>query len=174
MADVALHRITDDAGAAVCEQLFAEYVAWIFERLRAVHGLVIPEAQQAVVHAEFRADYPKLLGDRGRMVLATVDGAPAGVGALKPLSGPESELKRMYVRPAFRGFGIGRRMVELLVGDARSLGYRSVQLDTMDFMTEAHNLYRSLGFADRPAYRGEAARHGVGEHALFMALDLTS
>ncbi|HTW09309.1 MAG TPA: GNAT family N-acetyltransferase [Acidimicrobiales bacterium] len=173
-SDIELRRVTDAVGAASCEQLFVEYVAWVFEQFRTVHGSDLPDARQAIVHAEFRAEYPKLLGDRGRMVLATLRGEPAAVGALKPLSGEASELKRMYVRPAFRGLGLGRRVVDYLVGEARSLGYLTVQLDSADFMTGAHRLYRSAGFVDRPAYQGEAARHGLVAHMLFMTLDLTT
>jgi GNAT superfamily N-acetyltransferase len=174
VAETELRRVRDDAGVATCEVLFSEYVAWIFERFRTLHGSELSDVQQAVVHAEFRAEYPKLLGERGRMVLATVDGVPAAVGALKPLSAGAAELKRMYVRPAFRGIGLGRRVMEHLIAEARSLGYRTVQLDSVDFMTEAHELYRSAGFVDRPAYEAETTRHGVGEHALFMTLALSS
>jgi predicted GNAT family acetyltransferase len=85
------------------------------------------------------------------MVLVTVDGVPAAVVGLKPLSDDGSELKRMYVRPSFRGLGIGRRLIEYVIKEARVLGYR--QLNTIDFMTGARRLYRSAGFADCPPYR---------------------
>jgi GNAT superfamily N-acetyltransferase len=168
MADIEVHRVTDEAGAASCEEMYVEYVAWIFDQFKAVHGLDLPSEGQAVVHAEFRAGYPKLFGDRGLMVLVTVDGAPAAVAALKPLSHDDSELKRMYVRPGFRGLGIGLRLIEYVAEEARALGYRTVQLNTIDFMADAHRLYRSAGFLDCPPYPGETARHGVDDHGLYM------
>jgi GNAT superfamily N-acetyltransferase len=174
MAEIVVHRITDDAGATQCEEMYAEYVEWIFEQFKAVHGLDLPAEGQAVVHAEFRAEYPKLFGSRGLMVLVTVDGVPAAVAGLKPLSDDDSELKRMYVRPAFRGLGIGRRLIEYVIKEARALGYRTVQLNTIDFMTGAHKIYRSAGFADCPPYPGETARHGVDDHGIYTALDLSA
>jgi GNAT superfamily N-acetyltransferase len=173
VAEIVVHRVTDAAGAAPCEELYREYVGWVTELLRTVHGF-IPTEPDAVAHDEFRAEYPKLFGQSGRMVLVTVDAAPAAVGALKPLSDRDSELKRMYVRPAFRGLGIGRRLIDYLIGEARELGYHTMRLDTLDFMTEARALYRSVGFVDRPPYAGETLRHRVDAHALFMALDLTT
>jgi GNAT superfamily N-acetyltransferase len=106
------------------------------------------------------------------MVLVTVDGVPAAVAGLKPLSDDGSELKRMYVRPSFRGLGIGRRLIEYVIKEARVLGYR--QLNTIDFMTGARRLYRSAGFADCPPYPGETARHGVDDHGIYMLLDLSA
>jgi GNAT superfamily N-acetyltransferase len=174
MAEIEVRRISDEAGAARCEEIYIEYVAWVFEQFKTVHGLDFPDEDQAVVHAEFRAEYPKLFGDRGRMMLATVDEVPAAVAALKPLSHDDSELKRMYVRPAFRGLGIGRQLIEYVIEEARALGYRTVQLNSIDFMADAHRLYRSAGFVDGQSYPGEAARHGVDNHALYMALDLSA
>jgi GNAT superfamily N-acetyltransferase len=174
MAEIELHRVTDEAGAAGCEEMYIEYVAWIFEQFKTVHGLDLPAEGQAVVHAEFRAEYPKMFGGRGRMVLVTVDRVPAAVGALKPLSQDDSELKRMYVRPAFRGLGLGRRVIEYVIEEARALGYRTIQLNSIDFMADAHRLYRSAGFVDCSPYPGETARHGVDDHAIYMALDLSA
>jgi GNAT superfamily N-acetyltransferase len=155
MAEIEVHRVSDGAGAARCEEMYVEYVAWIFDQFKTVHGLDFPAEGQAVVHDEFRAEYPKLFGARGLMVLATVDQTPAAVAALKPLSVDGSELKRMFVRPEFRGLGVARRLIEYVIDEARALGYRTVQLNTVDFMAGAHRLYRSAGFVDCTPYPGE-------------------
>lgn len=173
MDGVELVRVGDAAGLAVCEEMFLEYVSWVVAEFRARYALDFSAEKEAATNAELRRAYPKLLGESGRVVLVTVRGEPAAVGALKPLSEDESELKRIYVRAAFRGRGLGRRVVEYLVGEARALGYRSVQLDTVDFMAKAHQLYRSVGFVDCPPYPGEAVQNGVSDRALFMSLDLT-
>ena len=83
---------------------------------------------------------------RGRLLLARVDGEPAGCGALRPLGEGAAELKRMWVRPAFRGRGLGRAVAEALLRAAGEEGYALVRLDTLPVMTEAQALYRSLGF----------------------------
>lgn len=89
---------------------------------------------------------------RGRLLLALEDDALAGCGALRPLASDVAELKRMWVRPAFRGRGLGRRIAEALLAAAREEGYRLARLDTLAGMREAIALYRSLGFREIPAY----------------------
>jgi len=75
-----------------------------------------------------------------------------GCAALRKLQQEVCEMKRVYVQPAFRGHGAGRKLVEELVVEARSIGYARIVLDTLPTMGEAHKLYRSLGFREIPAY----------------------
>jgi ribosomal protein S18 acetylase RimI-like enzyme len=92
----------------------------------------------------------------GALLLATVDGEVAGCCALRPLDNADypnaSEMKRLYVRKAFRGFGLGRQLVEATLDAARQGGYACVLLDTLNEMEAARALYVGLGFEEIPPY----------------------
>ncbi|APW36240.1 GNAT family N-acetyltransferase [Rhodoferax koreense] len=92
----------------------------------------------------------------GSLLLALVDGEIAGCCALRPVDDVDypnaSEMKRLYVRKAFRGFGLGRQLVEATLDAARAAGYHCVLLDTLDDMEAARALYEDLGFTSIAPY----------------------
>jgi ribosomal protein S18 acetylase RimI-like enzyme len=89
----------------------------------------------------------------GALLLADLDGAIVGCAAVRALEGDACELKRLYVRPAARGHGLGRTLTEAALAAARRLGYRRVRLDTLPTMTSAFALYQELGFHEIDPYR---------------------
>jgi GNAT superfamily N-acetyltransferase len=101
----------------------------------------------------FEAELAGLPGDyappRGRLLIAE----GAGCVALRPIDEETCEMKRLYVRPEYRGSGLGRRMIVAIMDEARSIGYWRMRLDTMPKMDSAQRLYASLGFRDIAAYR---------------------
>lgn len=88
----------------------------------------------------------------GCMLLAYAEGALCGCVALRMLDAECCEMKRLYVRPAFQGRGIGRALAESIIHQARRIGYDRMRLDTLPEMQAARALYISLGFREIPAY----------------------
>ncbi len=108
----------------------------------------------------FDAELAALPGDyappHGGLLLAFVDDELAGCGAFRPLPDADyanaCEMKRLYVRRAFRRFGLGRLLAQALIDGATQAGYSAMLLDTLDDMEAARGLYASLGFVEIPPY----------------------
>jgi ribosomal protein S18 acetylase RimI-like enzyme len=131
--------------------------------LEATRGIFRDYAQALAVDLcfqNFEAELAGLPGDyaapQGILLLAYVDEQLAGCGAMRPL--PEvdianaCEMKRLYVRPEFRRYGLGRQIAQALLDAALQAGYSAMLLDTLDDMEAARGLYETLGFAEVPPY----------------------
>lgn len=103
----------------------------------------------------------------GRLLLALYEEKISGCVGLWKVNDQVCEMKRLWVRPKFRGKKIGRQLAEFVIEQARIIGYSKMKLDTIDTMTEAIKLYVSLGFQSTSAYR-----YNPVEGAEYMELDL--
>jgi GNAT superfamily N-acetyltransferase len=151
VAEIAQARAAADYAAfgVICRT----YVDWFGERYRDVPGFT-----QAIFG---RQDLDAELGDlssrygppEGRVMLARLAGEVIGAGAYRRESAQLCELKRVFVADRARGHGLGRRLTVALMDAARRDGFTRMRLDTVDRLTEAIALYRSLGFASIAPYR---------------------
>lgn len=102
---------------------------------------------------DFEKELASLPGDyappRGRLLISE----GAGCIALRPIGEAVCEMKRLYVRPEHRGSGLGRRLAQALIEEARVIGYSRMRLDTLPKMADAQRMYQSLGFRDIEPYR---------------------
>ena len=102
---------------------------------------------------DFDRELATLPGDYDPILLARWNDDVAGCVALRPIDATLCEMKRLYIRPEFRGKKIGRALAERIIEEARSRGFKRMRLDTLPTMREAMPLYESLGFVDIAPYR---------------------
>lgn len=154
----------DDAVAA----LMSEYLAWAERRLREEYGL----EQSPADPGSAREMLQKFRRPDAMLLVAERSGNPAGVGVVWHLGGEVAEVKRMYVAPDARGLHLGSGILDRLVDEARTKGARLLRLDSPRFMTDAHLLYRSRGFAERDPYEGSEVPQPIQHFWYFFELDL--
>ena len=137
----AIEEALGAGSVAACRELFLEY-----QRSLGV----------SLCFQGFDAELAALPGDysppKGRLYIARLDGVPAGCVALRPLFHRDAEMKRLYVRPAHRGSGLGRLLAQRAIEAARAAGYETLKLDTLPSMHAAQNMYAKLGFRDTAPY----------------------
>jgi ribosomal protein S18 acetylase RimI-like enzyme len=144
-------------------------------RLAAVRELFLEYAQSlgfSLCFQGFDKELAELPGmyapPDGRLLLATVEGENAGCIGLHKLQSDVCEMKRLYVRPRFRGARLGRRLAEASIAEAGGIGYKKMRLDTIvGKMDRAIELYRQLGFREIDPYRPNPI-----PGALYMELEL--
>ena len=158
MTTITLRTLTaDDTTALECvRQFFRNYAAWLGVDL-CFQGFNEEMASLPGCYAS----------PAGRLFYAEYRGRPAGCVGIRPLSAGLCEMKRLYVEPNQRGFGIGRDLVLAAIRAAKEIGYRKLLLDTLPVMRFAVRLYREMGFRETPAYYQTPL-----EGTIFLALDL--
>ncbi len=141
----------------LARELFREYSAWL---------------QVDLCFQSFEKELAELPGSYappdGRLLLAYVDDRLAGCVALRKIAEGVCEMKRLFLRDEFRGKGLGRRLIEAIISEAKQIGYERIRLDTLPpKMNDAIALYRSYGFREIDAYYTNPV-----PGAIFMELDL--
>ena len=128
--------------------LYEEYGAMLLETDPVfARSLAQQKYDEEILHLEEKYGPPK-----GQIYLVFVDGELAGCVGMKPSDDSHAELKRLYVRPAFRGRNLGETLTRRIMDDARKAGYRYLRLDTLPGLKSALKLYRRLGFREIDPY----------------------
>jgi GNAT superfamily N-acetyltransferase len=150
-------------------ELFWEYLQWANSRVNEEFGVdfdIQSMLEQNMLELE------KFSPPHGRLLLAEHEGQITGLACMRRIREDIGEIKRMYVRPGFRGKGIGKALLEGLVNEAREIGYPRIRLDSARFMKEAHSLYRSAGFQEIDPYPESEIPAEFQKHWIFMEKQL--
>jgi GNAT superfamily N-acetyltransferase len=170
MTQISILQAQLPAEAQRVKELFWEYLTWANGMNDQEFGLRLDIAKML---EEDVADLGKFMPPDGRLLLAQDNGFTAGCVCLKKLNSSIGEVKRLYVKPAFRGQGIGKMLVGKLLEEARKVGYRMIRLDSTRYMANAHDLYRSFGFQEIAPYPESEIPKEYHVHWIFMELSLT-
>lgn len=143
--------------------LFSEYTQMLIDNDPEFAGyLKLQNYDEELEHLESKYGMPK-----GRLYLAKYGNEAAGCVGLRPMDDKCCEMKRLYVRPEYRGKGIAGILAEKIIKDAREIGYQSMVLDTLPFLKGAVHLYEKLGFYEIEPYNNSP----IGG-TIFMKLNL--
>jgi len=162
-------RQATDRDREVVRALFSEYLHAVCPPCNREYGTSFdPDAMLPSDLAHLEVFEPP----EGRLLLAFEDGGGAGVACVRTIGPRLAEIKRMFVRPAFRRRGIGRALVDAAVGEMRAVGYTALRLDSARFMTAAHAVYLAAGFREIASYPESEVPREFHEHWVFMELPL--
>lgn len=164
-----IYQIETEEDRIHVRELFGEYLQWAHLRLKQEYGINFDI--ESLVDQDM-LELEKFLPPQGRLLLAKQDEKVAGLACMKKIKGDIGEIKRMYIRPEFRKRGIGRKLLELLLNEAREIGYPRIRLDSARFMKAAHTLYRSVGFQEIEPYPESEIPEEFQENWIFMEMHL--
>jgi GNAT superfamily N-acetyltransferase len=162
---IKIEQADEQRDASKVRELYWEYLEWANAHLEQEFGVsfdikTMLEQDMLGLH--------KFLPPTGRLLLGYSDGQLAGIACMRDLGEGIGEIKRMYVRPAFRRHGLGGALVSRLIEEAGQAGYGRIRLDSARFMIDAHRLYRSLGFQEIAPYAGSEIPKEFQVHWIFM------
>jgi len=156
-------------------ELNVEYTSWFADKVLARHNFDIVSMLGKSVHeyvATVINNFSNIGSSDGITYVLEIDGELEGMGALIKLEEGVGEIKRMYIRPEHQGKGYGKEMLNKLIVKARELGYSALRLETADFSTTAHHVYRSAGFKEIAEYTGGETPEWLRPHCMFMEKNL--
>jgi GNAT superfamily N-acetyltransferase len=146
-------------------ELFSKYLQWVIGRANQEFGT---DFDPETILEEDMEQLDIYSPPDGCLVLASEGHEVAGIGCLKKVRQSIGEIRRMYVRPEFRGRGLGRDILDALLSAAQDIGYSKVRLDSPRFVKEAHSLYRSAEFQEIEPYPESQIPPEFREHWIYM------
>jgi putative acetyltransferase len=161
--DITIVTVDSENDLILIADLFREYFAWVQHDMQ--FDLSYQDVEKELIHLPGAYSPPQ-----GCLLLARSGGEPAGCVALRPNAPGICELKRMYVRPAYRGQGIARLLCAQIIQAARTSGYSLMRLDSEISLITAQKIYSEFGFRSAPPYYEVPV--SIRDRAVFMELEL--
>jgi len=158
-------QVENDEYKADLRDLFSEYLEWVLLMCEKEFNvnLNVKELVKDAVNRSIE-ELNKYFPPKGRLFLCKYQTQIAGTASMRYIGNKIGEIKRMYVRPQYRGKGIGRSLLEILIKEVKNLEYSKLRLDSGPFMKEARALYHSVGFRDiNPYPESEVFQEGIPE-----------
>jgi GNAT superfamily N-acetyltransferase len=157
-------------------ELNVEFMRWSHEQILTHHGFDMSEGP-GDPHEYIESmvgDLAALKPPKGFVLVLENEKKLVGMGLIKTIGEGVGEVKRMYIRPEFRGRGYGKELMHALVNRAEEFGYSILRLETADFMPAALKVYHSAGFKERGEYPGGEVPEWYRPYCIFMEKTLTS
>lgn len=143
--------------------LFTEYTTMLFSKQENfAEYLKIQNYDEEIKNLRKKYGHPY-----GRLYIVFCDEKPAGCIALRKLDDEKCEMKRLFVKPEYRGKHFGNMLIEKIISDAKEIGYKYMYLDSLPFLESAVHSYKKFGFYDIPRYN-----ESPSDDTIFMRLDL--
>ncbi len=156
-------------------QLYVEYISWIANQVRERYGLDFAETMGVTVEEYVRSKYESFTSiqpDDGALFILEDAGKVIGMGGLYRVDAKIGEIKRMYIKPEFRGKGYGKELLKKLIDRGKESEFTALRLDTGGFMDTAQHVYTSIGFRKVPEYAESEVPIPLRHHWFFMELEL--
>jgi ribosomal protein S18 acetylase RimI-like enzyme len=164
-----------DVHKSLVTDLSQDYFAWMASELKKNYDIDVKSfiGTDLRHYVESNVDeFTFSISADGILYLIQVEDGIVGMGGLRKLNEDIGEIKRMYIKPEYQGKGLGKKMLQLLLSEAKEYGFSAVYLETGSFMATAQHLYRSAGFHDREEYPETEVPPQLRHVWLFMEKEL--
>jgi ribosomal protein S18 acetylase RimI-like enzyme len=168
---VTIYQAKSKEDLEYARELFFEFLTWAIEKSKELYNEDI-DINEMVNRSMSEIDNGLFSEPHGRLLLAKEKDQVIGIVCMKKIRDEMCEIKRIYVRPGYRGKKIGQNLLEQIILSAKEVGYSKILLDSAKFMNKAHLLYRSVGFREIKIYSETEMTENFQEHMVYMELEL--
>jgi ribosomal protein S18 acetylase RimI-like enzyme len=165
-----------DIHRSIVMDLVEDYYNWMACELKSSYDIDVDPVIGTTLRDHVEKDVDEFISsisEDGVFYLIQVDDKIVGMGALRKVKEGIGEIKRMYIKPEYQGIGLGKKMLQLLLGKSKEYGFSTIYLETGSFMTTAQHLYHSAGFHDREEYPETEVPLQLRHVWLFMEKDIS-